>query len=100
MKKTWFSVLFIAILVFTSCTPQNAQPENTTITPDVQSIPTSLPTATMNSIQQAMATQKAIFDSRPTVTPIAVRTDINMPEGSLRVTSPNGTNEVLFGLID
>jgi alpha-glucosidase len=101
MKKILLSVLFISILVFTGCGTQNAPLSNATSMPVAQqSTSTAVPTPILNAIQQALATQKAIEASQPTTPPISVRSGIVLPKNSLHVSSPNGRNEVLFGLID
>lgn len=55
-------------------------------------------TPTLNAIQQALATQRA-SESGETAA-LSPRTDIAMPQDSLRVLSPDGKIEVLFGLVD
>ena len=101
MKKLLLTSLLLCLLIVSGCVSQSPQtPDANSITP-TRSAPTSAaPTSTMNAIQQAMATQKAIVANRPTVTPVAVRSSIAMPADSLQVSSPSGNNEVFFGLID
>ena len=99
MKKLLL-VLLLVCLTLAGCVAANTQTSEANPVTPTSPAPEAAPPPTMNAIQQAIATQKAIIDSRPTVTPIALRNGIPMPPDSLRVASPNGTNEVLFGLID
>lgn len=101
MNISLVSFLFIFFLLFTGCSPQNTQTPVTNVTSAAtDSLPTSNPTPTLNSIQQAVATQNAEKANQPTATPVSARTGIDMPADSLQVSSPDGKINVFFGLID
>jgi len=96
MKRTMLAALCVCLLTF-GCSLQN--------TPGPLAVPTatelgSVPTPTLNSIQEAVATQNAEKASQPTATPVLARTGIDMPGESLQVSSPDGKIVILFGLID
>lgn len=100
MKKTSLAALCICLLIF-GCSPQGPQAPAAGVTATEADAPSiSIPTPTLNSIQQAVATQNAEKANQPTATPVTARTGINMPGDSLRVNSPDGRIEVRFGLID
>ena len=100
MKKSLLLILFICLLILPGCGRQDSRTSTVTSVVPTQSPPASAPTPTLNLFEQAVATQNALKASQPTTTPVSVRTGIIMPEDSLRVSSPDGRLEVLFGLID
>ena len=101
MKKTPTAFLLIILLLFTGCSSQNMQTSVMTATSAATDpLPTSNPTATLNSIQQAVATQNAEKANQPTITPVFARAGIDMPVDRLQISSPDGSIHVFFGLID
>jgi len=101
MNNSPASFLFIILLLFTGCSPQSLQtPVANATSAASDSLPASVPTPTLNSIQQVMATQNAEKANQPTMTPVSARTGIVLPVDSLHVSSPNGRIDVSFGLID
>lgn len=109
MKKIFLFIFLILLLA--ACAQPTPVPTQTssspstpvlTVTPpapdaDPTDFPPAVePTPTLNRIESALATQAASGGS-PGSTP---RDTFTMPTDSLRVASPDGKNEVRFGLID
>ena len=99
MKRKLILSMVVILLLFAACSPQNvrlpAEKSTQTFTPVPAPTRQPQPTSTLNSIQQAIATQSASQKNQA----ITARTDIPMPEDSLVVSSPDGRIEVLFGLL-
>lgn len=102
MKKLLF--LLITTILLAGC---QAQPRTTALPtpsaatpalPSQTSLPQALPspTETLNAIQAAVATQQSAVTEVAAARP----TPIPMPAESLRLLSPDGLNEVLFGLVE
>lgn len=99
MKRNNFLTLIILLLFLTASSCQNVlsptpKPGQTSAAQTME----PLPTPTLNRLQQVLATRKAMQKDKPD--PLSARTDINMPDDSLRVSSPDGKIEVLFGLLE
>ena len=105
MKKYIFLSLLFLFLLITACRQQNepsptatypGQTSTQSPVPNIEHSQTPFPTPTLNRIEQALATQAAAQETGET----GARTTITMPDDSLRVSSPDGKNEVVFGLIE
>lgn len=109
MKKLY--LLILTFLLLTGCSqptpstptesPSPLPAQTATLAPASDATPTDAPpavepTPTLNRIESALATQAASGGS-PGSTP---RDTFTMPDAALRVTSPDGQNEIRFGLID
>lgn len=90
--------VLLCCLLLVACGSQ--VPLTPTTRPDTPAAVTAVEpaTPTLNAIQEALATQRA--SEGGDVAALSPRTDIAMPEDSLRVLSPDGKIEVLFGLVD